>query len=249
MKTTRILLLSLFAFAAASVLAQPDIAVSRAWDNVAVPNGGAFAFPPTGTNIPDSRLFRISNTGPGLLEISNASSIVSGACFHLIETPASSVVSGQSTTFRVRVLCGTPGFYSGTISISSNDPDENPYVISLSAEVRGPDIAVYRSGVFQADGSSFTFPDGHFSPQSQVFEIKNTSLGDLTLSSITVSGQGFTLIESPSSMTVPGGTSVFFRVRFYTLQVGTFYGSITINSNDPDESPYDIALVGRQALD
>ncbi|HUR82652.1 MAG TPA: choice-of-anchor D domain-containing protein [Thermoanaerobaculia bacterium] len=248
MKTTRILLLSLFVFAAASVFAQPDIAVSRAWDSVAVPNGGAFAFPPTGTNIPDSRQFRISNTGPGLLEISNASTIVSGACFHLIETPASSVISGQSTTFRVRVLCATPGFYNGTISISSNDPDENPYVISLSAEVRGPDIAVYRSGIFQADGSSYTFPDGHFSPQSTVFEIKNTSLGDLNISSISVTGQGFTLIEAPASV-VPGGTSTFFRVRFYTLQVGTFYGAITINSNDPDESPYDIALVGRQALD
>lgn len=254
MKSIRFFVLSLFAalLLASSAFAQSDIAVSRAWDNVNVPNGGAYAFAPTGTNIPTSAQFRIRNTGPATLQIFNASSIVSGPCFHLIETPSSFVGPGSSTTFRVRVLCAVAGFYNGQVTIQSDDPDENPYVIYLSAEVRGPDIAVHRQsdGGFQADGSSFQFPDGNFSPQSVVFEIRNTSLGDLVISNPNslVSGAHFTQLSSPASI-VPAGTTTTFRVRFYTLQVGHFTGAITIQSNDPDESPYDITLIADQALD
>ena len=241
-----LLALALLLPAAGALAAPQDINVVQAWDGGGLASGSWFIFPTTGTGIADSRRFRIDNTGDATLTISNANSLVSGTCFSQIETPSSSLGGHTSTYFRVRVFCTQAGDYFGQVTINSNDPDENPYVIYLQARVEGPEISVWHNweNVEQPDGSQFSFGQVKTgTPVSFRFEIRNTGNGTLTISNpgSIVSGTGFSLIETPSSSVPPGG-STFFRVRFYTTTSGNYLGHVTINNNDADESTYDIVL-------
>jgi hypothetical protein len=113
----------------------PDIAVARAFDGVAVPDGASVTIGTVAVGTSTSMRFRIANTGTGALAISNASSLVSGICFQQIETPTTPVPAGGEAFFRVRLLCSTAGTALGSVSIVSDDPDESPYDIALTGTV------------------------------------------------------------------------------------------------------------------
>lgn len=122
-------------FTVTGTVQPPEIAVVKAYNSQLVPDGGSVNIGTTTAGASTSLRFRIDNSGSGDLVIGNASSIVSGTCFHLIETPSSRVGSGGSTYFRVRLLCGTPGSYAGTVSIDNNDPNEDPYNFTVTGTV------------------------------------------------------------------------------------------------------------------
>ncbi len=250
---TRGALFSLLLFLAIPAFAISDIAVTRNWDGVAVPNGGSFAFPdPVAVGATDSRLFRISNTGNTNLNLTNATSLVSGACFSQIETPVTPIAPGGFTTFRVRLQCATSGMQSGSVTIRSDDPDENPYTFSLSGNVTAPpppDISVWREwdGGAVANGGSVSFantiPAG--APDSLRFRISNNGTTSLNLTNATalVSGTCFSQIETPVTPVAAGGSS-YVRVRLQCATAGTYTGTVTISSNDPDENPYRFYVTG-----
>jgi len=224
----------------------PDIAVFQDWDNVAVPDGGSFAFPDVVAGSPDSRRFRITNTGNGPLTLGNPAALVSGACFSQIETPATPIAAGASAWFRVRILCSTPGTYTGTVSIQNDDADENPYDLTVSGRVVGaatPEIAVLRDwdNVAVPDGGSFTFPDA----DSRRFRITNTGSAPLTLANpaTLVSGACFSQIETPVTP-IAAGASSWFRVRILCSTPGTYTGTVSIQNDDADENPYDFTVSG-----
>ncbi len=87
-------------------------------------NGSTVSFSSTGVGQPTSVLFEIRNLSSSTdLVIANPQSLVTGACFFQIGTPPNAVVApGASTTFRVRLMCSTPGVKTGTVAIQSNDP-------------------------------------------------------------------------------------------------------------------------------
>jgi hypothetical protein len=230
----------------------PDIAVVREWDGGAVPSGGSFSFGTEPANTPDSRIFRIHNTGNTDLNISNPTTLVSGDGFSMIAYPVGTVYAGASTIFRVQFVASAPGDYHGAITIHSNDPDENPYVIQLHGAVNPPaglpDIAVVRNwdDVAVPSGGSFSFGiEPANTPDSRIFRIHNTGNANLVISNPTtlVSGEGFSMIAYPVG-TVYAGASTIFRVQFQASAPGDYYGTITIHSNDPDENPYTIHLAG-----
>jgi len=230
----------------------PEIAVFRNWDDVPVPDGGSFTFPDAVAGDPDSRRFRITNTGTAPLTLANPASLVSGPCFHQIETPVTPIAAGASSWFRVRILCNTPGTYTGTVSIQSNDADEGSYDFTVSGRVvapPGPDIAVFRNwdNVAVPDGGSFTFPDPVVAgtSESRRFRITNTGNAPLNLANpaTLVSGQCFHLIETPVTP-IAAGASSWFRVRILCNTPGTYTGTVSIQSDDADENPYDFTVSG-----
>lgn len=230
----------------------PEIAVFRNWDDVPVPDGGSFTFPDAVAGISDSRRFRIANTGNAPLTLGNPTSLVSGPCFHQIETPVTPIAAGASAWFRVRILCNSPGTYTGTVSIHSNDADESSYDFAVSGKVvapPGPDIAVFRTwdNVAVPDGGSFTFTDPVVAgtSDSRRFRITNTGTVPLNLGNPAnlVSGPCFHLIETPATP-IAAGASGFFRVRILCNTPGTYTGAVSIQSDDPDENPYDFTVTG-----
>ena len=235
-----------------AVTAAPEIAVFRNWDDGPVPDGGSFTFPDVVAGSPDSRRFRITNTGNAPLNLANPAALVTGPCFSEIETPATPIAAGASAWFRVRILCNTPGTYNGTVSIQSNDADESSYDFSVSGKVvapPGPDLAVFRNwdNVAVPDGGSFTFPDPVVAgtSDSRRFRITNTGTAPLNLANpaALVTGPCFHQIETPATP-IAAGASAWVRVRILCNTPGTYTGTVSIQSDDADENPYDFTVSG-----
>ncbi|MET0553873.1 MAG: M4 family metallopeptidase [Vicinamibacteria bacterium] len=113
--------------------ASPEVRLMRAWDGVEIADGGSFAFPDTPVAaLPISRVFDICNDGSGSLTIANPGTLVSGAGFVQLSTPASTVAPGACTNVRVRFHVASPGTYGGALTIQNDDANENPYDVGLS---------------------------------------------------------------------------------------------------------------------
>src|ERR1044071_7989416 len=242
------LLTSLFA---ASAFAGADIVVVRDWDGIEISNGGWYPFGAGGPNVPDTRRFRIYNSGTSNLIINNPTTFLSGNGFSIIATPVGTIHAGESTTFRVQFLASTPGDYYGAITFNTNDPDEDPYVIHLWGAVNAapaPEIAVFRNwdDVPVPDGGSFTFPDEVAGiSDSRRFRITNTGTAPLILGNpaTLVSGPCFHQIETPVTP-IAAGASGWFRVRILCNTPGTYTGTVSIQSDDADDNPYDFTVSG-----
>lgn len=96
----------------------PDASDHTDFGTVAV-NGGAVV-----------RTFTVQNSGGDLL--TGVAATVSGnAAFSLSSTPAVTVSVGSSTTFQVTFAPIVTGTMTATVSIASNDSDENPYTFVI----------------------------------------------------------------------------------------------------------------------
>lgn len=238
-----------------TVVVPPDIAVYQAYDGIEIPRGGSSTIPDTTPNVAGSRRFRIANAGGQPLAISNPTSLISASCLDLSETPVSPVQASGEAFFRVRLLCPTSGTYTGTVSIASNDPDEASYSFNVSGNVvsdgpppPAPDIAVYQ------DYDSIEVPQGGSSTinttpvdqaSSRRFRITNLGNADLSISnpSSLVSGTCLSLSEVPATPVLAGGNA-YFRVRLYCSGPGTYNGTVSIQSNDPNEASYAFTVTG-----
>jgi autotransporter-associated beta strand protein len=79
-----------------------------------------------------SKTFTITNAGSGTLNLSSLS--IGGthaADFTVTASPASSLSGNTKTTFTVRFLPGATGTRQATVTIASDDPDENPYTFAI----------------------------------------------------------------------------------------------------------------------
>lgn len=231
----------------------PDIGVYQAIDGLEVPAGSVSTLSPTTVNVVTSRRYRIANLGGLPLSISNPTTLVAAQCLELSEVPATPLAAGGETFFRVRLLCGTPGTYSGTLTIRSNDPDEGAYSFSIVGTVTNgsaaaPDIAIYQAfdGLEVPAGSTSTLsPTTPYTATSKRFRIANQGDAALTVTNPNslVSGACFSLSETPVSPVPPGGEA-FFRVRLYCGGAGSYAGSVTVLSDDPDEPSYHFTVAG-----
>lgn len=113
-----------------------DIAVTQRWDNTPIADGGHFTFPdPVPVGVPTSRAFSILNEGSSDLVLSAPTALVSGTCFHQIETPTTVIPAGGSSYVRVRLHCAQAGTFTGEVRIDSNDPHNPTYVFGLTGTV------------------------------------------------------------------------------------------------------------------
>ncbi len=224
---------------ASSAAASPVLQVLQGTTSIA--KGSTFPFPSTPTGTPVSVLFTIKNNGNANLVINNPTSLVSGSGFSEIFNATTPVVPGGTTVFRVRLQSGVPGTYTGTVSISSNDPVNPTFTYNVVGTVTGPVLSV--GGV--SNGSTYTFPNTPVGvPTSVLFTIYNTGTANLDISnpSTLVSG-AFAEIANPTTPILPGGNTAF-RVRLQNSVAGTYNGTVTIDSDDPVTPVFTFYLVG-----
>lgn len=81
---------------------------------------------------------------------------------------------------------------------------------------------------------------------SKVYSIRNEGDADLTVTSIALnSGSNFNLLTTPPlPITINPGDSVSFEIEFAPNSVGSMEDTVTIISNDPDESTYTFCVGG-----
>ena len=112
------------------------------------------------------------------------------------------------------------------------------------------DIAVKRGGTPLTDGiSTQSVGDVNLGGHGDLsFTIENAGTSVLSGISVTKTGSAdFTLLSTPATLLLPGETTTV-RVRFVATTSGTKSGALQIVSNDPDESPFDIAFSGNGGI-
>jgi len=202
------------------------------------------------------RTFTITNQGLGSLNIGALTREGPDMdIFTVTQAPASIVPPGQSTEFTIRFLPTSTGDKTATLSIASDDLDENPYVIQLRGFCE-PEMAIGNCG----NGETYDFGTvtiGQSSADS--FYLENFGTATLVLYEgwpVTIEEPGgewnfhleacvgdneLHVNEQPPQQT-------YFTIRFVPVSEGPKTATVTIWNNDLDENPYTITLVGTGLL-
>ncbi|MBN2158602.1 MAG: choice-of-anchor D domain-containing protein [Spirochaetes bacterium] len=226
----------------------PEINVVRGVINY--PSGSVYSFGGclVGTSMAPVT-FTIENLGSAPLNLSAAPTGSNNTEFPLTN-PGLVIPVGSSEDFTVTFTPAATGSTSSLLTILSDDPDEGTYTIDLTGSGIEMDIDVQVSGVSYPSGTS-TYSFGsvavNIGSAGATFEVLNTGLYNLTLSGTpTVSGAGAAQfsVGAPGALLIPYGSSTTFSVTYTPTVEGVGTATLTILSDDPDESPYTIDLNG-----
>ncbi len=145
---------------------------------------------------------------------------ISGATASSYTTPAT-ISSDSGSQFNVTVTNSVGSVTSNTISLTVTAP-----------------------GQLSANSSSFTFSSvdvGSSSTQSTT--ITNNGGANVTISTVGVSGAGFTVSGFSNGQVITPGASVILSVKFAPASAGSVTGAVTITSN-ASNSPLSVSLSG-----
>ncbi|WP_338759745.1 choice-of-anchor D domain-containing protein [Bernardetia sp. ABR2-2B] len=207
---------------------------------------GIYSFESTEVGQRYEAIFTIRNEGESNLIISDIISTTSD--FEIQSVVQNEVLPNQETTFLVIFEPTTARNYLTQVQIENNDPnsEENPYIFEIVANPNPapiPDIAIFYKENNQDIElqNGFEFIEGGELETSFreifEFEIENQGDGMLNLSSLQSDNPNFqvsnVLIDNLES-----GQKTLFLVRFNAIILGENIGTISIQSNDPDENPF-----------
>ncbi len=205
---------------------QPGISVSPA----------SIAFGNVTIGAPNSQTIVLQNNGTAALTISQAS--VSGAGFSMsgLAIPAT-IAAGSSTTFNVAFGPAAAGTISGSVSLVSNAPG-SPTAIPLS----GTGVAVTKLLGSSTTGVAF----GNVavgSNSSQNVTLTNSGNSTVTISSVNVTGTGYSSSGVTAGQTIGAGQTATLGVTFTPTAAATTSGNVTVTSNATN-SPISVSLSG-----
>ncbi|MEH2421171.1 MAG: choice-of-anchor D domain-containing protein [Nostoc sp.] len=228
-----------------SLIPTPEIEVFNGTVDIADGSTTAINFGDITVGNTLTKTFTIKNTGIAALNLSDLK-LPNG--FSLVGTLAASVAANASTTISVALNTTTPGTYGGSLSLNNNDSNESPFDFAISGTVKpapAPEIQVLNGTVNIVDGSTTAINFGNTragNTLTKTFTIKNIGTAALNLSNLKLPN-GFSLVGTlPTSVTANASTTI--SVALNTTTVGTYGGSLSLNNNDSDESPFDFAISG-----
>ena len=135
------------------------------------------------------------------------------------------------------------GTKATTLQFTSNDPDENPFDVSLSGTGTVPDIPD-----IIVNPTSWDYGDVVIdSSSSKSFWVKNEGTADLNVTGEALVGGDsteFSIDQGQVPFTLAPGDSHEVVVSFNPTSEGTKATTLQFTSNDPDENPFDITLTG-----
>ncbi len=207
-----------------------------------------------------SRAFRIASTGSTSLHLATAAvEIVGPDAGDFVLTQPTSRLVNTSVDFWVKFKPLRDGLRQATVIVHSEDPDEPAYSFTIQGTGAGVADIDVRSGNPITDGSTTpqTANNTDFgsadlgSPITKRFYIKNVNYGGLNLADdpvVSISGANagdFAVTAAPSTAgPLYKDQQTYFDVTFTPSGDGVRAATISIASNDPDESPFDFAIRG-----
>ncbi|MCX6856057.1 MAG: choice-of-anchor D domain-containing protein, partial [Verrucomicrobia bacterium] len=240
----------------------PDITVEQAGAPLA--SGGAFVdYGTIAAAGATTHTFTIRNDGTDPLtelRVLPAGLLVGGEDADVSNTDivVDTLNPGQSATFTVTITnnAGSAIPIAASLVIASNDPDENQFVLRVSANAGAGAIPVSEIAVVQ-DAEAVNLVDGSAVPvsfgtvntggtTSLSFTISNSGNADLTGLGFVVDGvnaSDFQVSASPVAPVAASSTTTF-TIEFTPSSGGTRTAAVHFASNDGDESPFDILLTG-----
>ena len=184
----------------------------------------------------------VSNLGTATLLVGSVSYSGSADFTWMSATLPGSVAPGVTRSIVVTYTPSDELADTGTITITSDDPDEPTVVVDIvGAPEPQPDIDV--------DPMNVDFGDVKVGDSlAETVTIYNDGDADLDLYSCTRGGDAnFTITSNPSGQLVAPGGSTTMEVTFYPTAEITYGGWIDIASNDPDEAIVTVDLFGAGA--
>ena len=230
----------------------PEIDLQRpAGTSIAVSGNDTVAA--TVASTPTALTYTIANTGNANLTVSTPTLSAFNGCSASVVTPPSATIAQTSTgTFGLSVTPSAAGNWSFSVSMVNNDANENPYTWTVSGTAQSspaPEIDIQRPvGTSIASGGTDTHVN-FTGTQTVTYTVAN--LGAVALSMpgatpVTISNVlncSATVLIQPSG-TVAASGSTTFDVEVVAPASGLFSFTITVASNDTDESLYTIQFSG-----
>lgn len=187
--------------------------------------------------------FTIENTGAMNLSISAVSS---NSGDFIVSFPATIIPAFSSVTLPVTFNPTVAGTRNGVITINNNDSNEGTYTFAVRGIGTEQEINV-QGGTTPTNilngSTSISFATGtNFgsSAVTRTFTIQNTGTSNLNISSVASTLADYAV--SLSSNVVAPGSSATLTIVFNPSVAGTRAATITIVSNDSDESNYTFAV-------
>lgn len=207
---------------------------------------GSVNFGTTPAGTPLTRTFTVTNSGSDTL---NLYSLTLPTGFSLTGTYGNTIAAGGSTTITVRLDAITAATYSGELSLSNSDSDENPYNFTISGVVNAipAEISVLDGTDVLVDGTS-TVSLGSTqvgTPVTHSFTIRNDGSTPLTLGALNLPA-GYTQMGSYASTLAVGATTTI-TVRLNAATAAVYSGEFSLVTNDVDENPFNFTLIGTVA--
>ncbi|SNS42142.1 choice-of-anchor D domain-containing protein, partial [Dokdonia pacifica] len=170
-----------------------------------------------------------------------------------------------STPFAIGFTPSAIGDRFATISIASNDSDENPYVFDIMGTGVAPSSEINVSGLGNAimsgdvipsvfDGTDFGFTTLGTSVSSDFVIINSGLLGlDLTNASpyvnlIGADASQFSISVIPNNTISNNGGTTQFQITYTPVSVGVHTVTVSIVNNDPDENPFVFDITGEAVV-
>ena len=216
--------------------------------------------------------FTIQNTHSGGSPSNNVLTIssitVSGA--HAADFTVTSTITtinrSASDTFTITFNPSALGLRTATLTIASDDPDENPYTYDIqgTGTASAPEINIQGNGASIADGdttpnvaddTNFGTADITSGSVVNTFTIQNIGTLGLNLTGtgptyIAISGADaadFSVTANPTTPIAASGSTTF-NITFNPSTCGIKTATLTIANDDSDENPYNFDIQGEGTL-
>jgi gliding motility-associated-like protein len=184
------------------------------------------------------------------VDITNLVLSISDTAFSTLSSPTL-ILTGNTFTFGVDLSGAALGTFTETLTITADNLTD-PFVYTITGVITAtaePEIAVFEgptAGVPILDGDVSGFLIGgtlRGTNVSNQITIANKGASILTVSSLSVSGSGFSL--SPNlPFTLPVNGTQTITITLDGTVAGNYSETLTINSDDVDEAVFDFLIVG-----
>ena len=117
---------------------------------------------------------------------------------------------------------------------------------ALLESIGKPEISVTDSTTDLIDNTSTVdFGDATIGQSSsQTLRIRNQGTSQLDLAALTSSSSEFSVLTQPSDLNLAVGESTTFEIAFHPSSAGAHSATITIPSNDADETNFEVPVIG-----
>jgi hypothetical protein len=197
-------------------------------------DGGTLTFPKTSLNATSTIALQVSNSGAGTGPVNSITlSADSSAAFQLVNLPTlpGSVPPGQQLRFGVRFTPQQQDTPAGRLILVF---DNQTVTITLRGQGVSPQfLYTYGNGLAVLPGGALTMGDTTVGQTTSVaVTVTNRGTADGTISTISVTGTGFSLTDLPAlPLTMKPDESQRFTLNFNAAQPGTVTGRLTIGSD------------------
>src|SRR5271156_4122112 len=176
-----------------------------------------------------SQTLKLSNTGEAALTVTGV--IASGAGLSISGFSGSTLLNpGTSSTLTVQFTPKVAGTFAGSVSVLTNTAAASTE-LPVTGDVASAKLAI---SVGPSSLSFGTVTAGK--TVSQNVTLTNTGNTDVTVSSVKVSGTGFSLSGWSSPVQLAASQSVTVDVQFDPKASGNYAGSLMVSSNASDSS-------------